>query len=217
MHMTATAGHREAASSPTAAPAELHPHQTITPRLARRDVVAPASARAWISPGLGASTAFISLSPGLVCVFDAPGRAGLTHQDIGAMGMSTHQAWNAAAETLVGTATHGSCLELWVRDAAISLGEGAPRGLEIRGGTAPAASWLAHPRTFGALQTHCAGVFESRWRVTPRELTYLSRDQRELFVFAAPAHEVAQAVGSPGVVRYSLGFPLLYATRAAVA
>lgn len=219
MHTIAPAGPRAAAPSTSAPAAEAgaYPHQRITPRLARRDGVAPASSRAWITPGFGASTAFISLSPGLVCVFDAPGRAGLTHQDIGALGMSTHQAWNAAAGTLLNTATSGNCLQVWVRDAAVALGEGAPRGVEIRGGAVPAASWLAHPRTFNALQAHCTGVFEAQGRSPQRELTYLSRDQRELFVFAAPAHDVAQALGPAGVVRYSLGFPLLYAPRAAAA
>lgn len=176
----------------------------ITPRLARRAGVASATSRAWVAPEFGASTAFISLSPGLVCVFDAPGERGLTHQAIGARGLSVQQAWNASADTLLSSASRGDNLEFWVRPAGASLGQAAPAGFEIRGGAVPAASWLAHPRTFNALHAHCADVFAAEG-----DLTFFSRDQRELFVFTAPEGEVIAALGEQWLFRYSLGFPLL--------
>lgn len=184
----------------------------ITPRLARRAAVSSIRSREWVTPEFGASTAFISLSPGLVCVFDAPGERGLTHQSIGARGMSVQQAWNASADTLLSTASRGANLEFWVRPARASLGHLAPAGFEIRGGAVPAASWLAHPRTFNALHAHCAAVFAAEG-----QLTFFSRDDRELFVFTAPEHEVAAALGGHPLIRYSLGFPLLAHREAAAA
>ena len=55
----------------------------VTLRLARLD---NQEYRACIRSGFGSSTAFISLSPGLVCVFDSPTASGLTHQEVGAGG-----------------------------------------------------------------------------------------------------------------------------------
>lgn len=184
---------------------------TLTPRLARRERIDSASARAWVTPGFGASTAYISLSPGLVCVFDGRGKSGLTHQDIGALGYSAHQAWNAAAEALLSSAAAHGQLRFWVRAAEGSLGVSSPPGYEVRGESSPGAAWLAHPRTFGALHRHCETVFHPH-----RGLTYYSRDQRELFVFTAPEPEVVDALGFNGVIRYSLGFPLLAQRDAAM-
>lgn len=186
--------------------------QFITPRLARRSGVTAANSRAWVTPEFGASTAFISLSPGLVCVFDAPGERGLTHQAIGARGFSVQQAWNASADTLLSSASRGANLEFWVRPARASFGHSAPAGFEIRGGAVPAASWLAHPRTFNALHAHCTVVFGAEG-----DLTFFNRDERELFVFTAPEAEVAAALGEEALIRYSLGFPLLACREAAAA
>ena len=63
---------------------------SITLRLARVD---SAETRACIAAGFGASTAFISLSPGLVCVFDSPTATGLTHQEVGA---AAFHSWSRA-------------------------------------------------------------------------------------------------------------------------
>lgn len=154
-----------------------------------------------------ASAAFISLSPGLVCQFTAPTGATVTHQQVGALGLTAHQAWDLVARSLLATAQRGDGVEFWVRPAATRLPELADTGLagyEVRGAAAPPAAWLAHPTTFSTLQRHFAHVFG-----TDGELTYYTRDKRELFVFDAPADDVAAVLGAEGVVEYSLGFPLL--------
>lgn len=186
----------------------LFPHQQLYPRLARREEITAGGSKAWITPGFSASTAFISLSPGLVCVFDgvAPqsDEQGLTHQEIGSLGLTAHQAWNAAAETLRATAVTTSSIEFWSRPAAVKLGAAAPHGVEVRGGVHTAAAWLAHPRTFEVIHTHFSTVM-----APSSELSYYSRDQRELFIFDAHRDDIAQALGPVPLMRYSLGFPLL--------
>ena len=97
MHLTATA------------PARL---DGVTLRLARLD---SAGSRACIQAGFAASTAYISLSPGLVCMFGSPSGTGLTHQDIGAAGFSAHQLWNAAAAQLTEKAQRPHGAEFLVR------------------------------------------------------------------------------------------------------
>ena len=184
-----------AASSPA--------HRQLLPRLARRDH-AGSGAKAWITPGLEASTAFINLSAGLVCVFeDVHGRI-LTHQQIGNLGLSAQQAWNQAAATLRATAATTSGIEFFSRPASVSLGRGVPNGVEIRGGPHTAAAWCAHPNTFAVLHAHFTSVLQPA-----RGLVFFSRDQKELFIFDADAWDVGQALGSEGVLLYSVGFPLL--------
>lgn len=167
-------------------------HRILTPQLAARE--------------RHSSAAFISLSPGLVCQFTAPSGATATHQQVGALGLTAHQAWDLAARSLLATAQHGDGIEFWVRPAATRLPELDGNGLagyEVRGDTAPPAAWLAHPTTFSTLHQHFAHIFG-----TDGELAYYTRDKRELFVFDAPADEVAAVVGAEGVLEYSLGFPL---------
>lgn len=192
--------------APTSRP--RFPHQQLNPRLARRDEITAGGSKAWITPGFSASTAFISLSPGLVCVFDsADGTvdgAPLTHQQIGSLGLTAHQAWNAAADTLRTTAVTESGVEFWSRPAAVELGDGAPPGVEVRGGAHTAAAWLAHPRTFEIIDTHFSTVL-----APSSELSYFSRDQRELFIFDAHRDDIRRALGPVSLMRYSLGFPLL--------
>lgn len=184
-------------------------HPTIVPRLARRNDVAHGS-RAWITPGFSSSTAFISLSPGLVCVFDGAEGAegiegeGLTHQQIGKLGFTAHQAWNAAATALRATALTDMGVEFWARPASVALGHVCPDGLEVRGGAHTAAAWLAHPRTFATIHDHFLSVLDP-----VGELTFMTRDQRELFVFDAPVGDLAAAFGFGNLLRYSVGFPLM--------
>lgn len=193
-----------------ASPADssLFPHQRLLPRLARREDITGSGSKAWITPGFSASTAFISLSPGLVCVFDGVATdghsAGLTHQQIGTLGLTAHQAWNAAADTLRATAVAGGGVEFWSRPASVALGDDAPHGIEIRGGVHTAAAWLAHPKTFEIIHRHFVTVLAPE-----SELSYFSRDQRELFIFDAHRDDIAQCLGSVPLMRYSLGFPLL--------
>lgn len=177
---------------------DIAPYRRLRPRLARRDAVSD-------------SAAFISLSPGLVCVLDIPGRRELTHQEIGAMGMTPQSAWNAAAAGLVASARKEKGVEFLARPAYVTLGPDAPRGYEVRGKGTTTAAWLAHPRAFSTLRTHFTSVIEP-----VGELVYFTRDCRELFVFDAAEEEVAAALGANGGVRYSLGFPLLLTRDSAV-
>ena len=164
-----------------------------------------AETRAYIAAGFGASTAFISLSPGLVCVFDSPTATGLTHQAVGAAGLSAHQLWNAAAEELVSRAQCDDGVEFLVRCPSAALDcERLPRGFEVDGHGAPAAWWLAHPQPFTLLHRHFEAVLHPE-----TGLIYATRDGRELFVFDASADEVAKCLPGADVLTYSVGFPLL--------
>lgn len=188
------------------------PLDALRPRLALRNDLTASGSRAWITPGFGASTAYISLSPGLVCVFDSPECSGLTHQQIGKLGASAHMAWNAAARALRATAVRATGIEFHVRPASVALSPAAPEGVEVRGLDSPPASWLAHPLTFATINAHFAAVWD-----TQSPLTYYSRDQRELFVFTSPEDEVVALLGARGVLRYSLGFPLVVKQESAMA
>ncbi len=162
-----------------------------------------AAASRWTDQRFGSSTAFVSLSPGLVCVLSAGGRV-LTHQDVGGLGLTAHQAWNAAAHSVASRTLGPAGMEIWVRSAAAGLGSQAPRGYEVRATAQPPAHWLSHPRLFTLLHRHFTEV------LTPSgDLTYLSRDCRELYVFDASPSCVHERVSPSGVIRYSLGFPLL--------
>ncbi|WP_311389387.1 hypothetical protein [Corynebacterium haemomassiliense] len=175
----------------------------VTLRLARLD---SAETRACIAAGFGASTAFISLSPGLVCVFDSPTATGLTHQEVGAAGVSAHQLWNAAAAQLVSRAQREHGVEFLVRCPSAALAcEELPHGFEVDGHSAPAAWWLAHPQPFTLLHRHFEAVLRPK-----TGLTYATRDGRELFVFDAHAEDVARCLPGADVLSYSVGFPLLY-------
>lgn len=189
----------------TSAPSSPLTQLALTPRLARRETGADAP-RTWLTPGFGSSTAYINLSPGLVCVFDSGGFQGLTHQGIGAAGMTAHQAWNAAAAQLEPRAYCAAGVEFMVRSPAVALGiEGHPPGFEVDGHGCPAASWLAHPRTFTLLHRHFEAVMHPE-----HNLVYATRDDKELFVFDAPADAVAQLLRNAAVMTYSVGFPLLH-------
>ena len=179
------------------------PAAAITLRLARVD---SAETRACIAAGFGASTAFISLSPGLVCVFDSPTATGLTHQEVGAAGVSAHQLWNAAAAQLVSRAQRDDGVEFLVRCPSAALAcEELPHGFEVDGHSAPAAWCLAHPQPFTLLHRHFEAVLRPK-----TGLTYATRDGRELFVFDAHAEDVARCLPGADVLSYSVGFPLLY-------
>ncbi|QYH19508.1 hypothetical protein JKI95_10745 [Corynebacterium aquatimens] len=137
----------------------------------------------------------------------------MTHQEIGSLGVSVHQAWNAAAAALRATALRGAGVEFSVRPASVRLTGAAPAGFEVRDGRgSTAAAWLAHPATFDVINRHFGCVLN-----TEAPLTYLSRDQRELFVFAVPEEEVVSSLGARGVMRYSLGFPLMVPIAPAMA
>lgn len=174
----------------------------ILPRLARRCDVTSSSSRAWLTPGFGASTAYISLAPGLVCVFDSDSVQGLTHQSIGAMGLTVHQTWNSAARTLSTDLLEGR-VALEFERAEDTLGEVVPKGVQVRSSLGYAASWLAHPQLFSTLYSHVDRVL-----LPHNELLFYSRDQQELYVFDAPLGDVLRFAKSEHVMRYSVGFPL---------
>lgn len=184
----------------------------LFPRLARRDPSVAGGAKAWLTPGFDASTAFVSLSPGLVCAFEGPNGEVLTHQEVGELGLSPHQAWNAAARSLRATAVTASGVQFFSRPASVILGSHAPRGVEVRGDANTAAAWCAHPLTFGMLHAHFSSILSPT-----QDLVFFSRDQRELFVFDADQFDVVRALGPEGVLLFSLGFPLLARTRVSLA
>lgn len=213
MHTLIPPAPSEAAPSDTPAAdtpvADTAPPIALTPRLARRATGALAASRSWLTPGFGSSTAYINLSPGLVCVFDSGEVKGLTHQGIGAAGMTAHQAWNAAAAQLEPRAYRSSGIEFMVRSPAVALGGGGlPPGFEVDGHGCAAASWVAHPRTFTLLHRH----FEAVMRPA-HGLVFATRDERELFVFDAPAETVVALMPKAAVMTYSVGFPLLHPGR----
>lgn len=178
-----------------------------TQRLARLDTI---GAPGRLARGFGASTAFLSLSPGLACVFADPDGAALTHQALGAAGMSAHQLWNAAAAELAARAHTERGVEFLVRSPAVTCaaacgGAELPRGFEVAGHGVAAAHWLAHPQTFTLLHRHFEAVLYPE-----AMLAYATDDGERLFVFDAAPHAVAAALPRADVVTYSVGFPLLY-------
>lgn len=178
------------------------PSQTLTliPRLTRRGT------RFWLSPGFGASTAYINLSPGLVSVFSGSEEDPVSHQTLGLAGLTAHQAWNAAAAELAPRASCGGHVEFHVRCPTVTLKERElPRGFEVDGHGAPAAAWLAHPRTFTLLHNHFLAVMDPQ-----EELAYMTRDDRDLYVFDARPMSLARIFPRAAVMTYSVGFPLLH-------
>ncbi|MCT1694390.1 hypothetical protein [Corynebacterium sanguinis] len=174
----------------------------LTPRLVRRSALPDAAC--WSSSEFSASTAYITLSPELVCVLaDHTGRPS-SHQRIGAMGRSVTGAWNAAARGVINEAVSDGQVELWVRDATAAFGADVPRGLQLRDDRMIPTTWLTHPKLFTVLDSHFTQVLRPRFG-----LTYLTRDYRELFVFDALPSSFARRFASACVMRYSVGFPLV--------
>lgn len=173
------------------------------PQLAPRAELS-ARSRPWAGGGFGASAAFVTLTPELACaLIDGDGHA-VTHQEIGARGLSVQQAWNAAARGVLEAQPASGTVEFWVRDASAVLRSEVPRGFQVRGqGSAPAA-WLAHPRLFAVVHAHFTQVLKPRCG-----LTYVTRDLRELFVFDSVPSAFARRFGSAWVLEYSVGFPLV--------
>lgn len=162
--------------------------------------------RGWASQGSSTSPAYISLSRDHVALFkDHTGRL-LSPIDLGRMELSTKQAWELAAETLLGT--QGGRVEFTVRNASFALGRDAPRGLEVGGGAHPPAAWLAHPKTFEMLHAHFAHILSP-----DRDLVFLTRDHQELFVLDAYLPEIRAAYPDAAVLAYSFGFPVNYGSR----
>lgn len=152
----------------------------------------------------GSDAAYITLSMELVCVMEREDGSALTHQTLGEMGFSTHHAWNLSAHHLLRTQPYDDVVEFRVRNASFVFGDDCPRGYQVQAPAGTAASWLGHPRAFQMLERHFHSV------LTPlRNLYYVTRDFRELFVFDAPFDEVAEIANGAPVLSYSLGFPLL--------
>lgn len=175
--------------------------QLAEPRLARME----SSSRTWLTPGYSTSTAFINLSPGLVCVFAGADGLALTHQQVGEAAPSARQLWNESADRLTRRALVDTGVEFLVRCPSAALGHSPLRGYEVDGHGAPAASWLAHPKTFTVLHRHFESVLKPR-----NELMYVTRNDRDLFVFDAPIAEVRAIVPRASVLTYSVGFPLMH-------
>lgn len=163
-------------------------------------------AKGWAYPGSSSKPAYISLSRDHVALFKASDGRFLTPIDLGRMELSTRQAWDAAAGTLLCTQTDK--IEFTVRNASFALGDDAPRGLEVHGGEHPPAAWLAHPRTFQVLHSHFTDV------LTPAApLVFVTRDHKELFVFDAEPADVRACAPAATVFTYSFGFPVSHRKR----
>lgn len=162
--------------------------------------------RGWASPGASTSPAYISLSRDHVALLKTPDGRLLTPIDLGHMELSTQQAWDAAADTLLRTQTER--VEFTVRNASFGLGRDAPRGLEVHGDSHPPAAWLAHPRTFNVLHAHFTEVLSPLVG-----LVFVSRDHRELFVLDADVREVRAMFPHAAVFTYSFGFPINHRGR----
>lgn len=163
-------------------------------------------AKGWAYPGASSKPAYISLSRDHVALLKAPDGRFLTPIDLGQMELSTQQAWDLAADTLL--RTQSDKVEFTVRNASFALGDDAPRGLEVRGGEHPPAAWLAHPRTFQVLHSHFTEV------LSPAEpLVFATRDHKELFVFGAEPAGVRECAPSTTLFTYSFGFPVSHRKR----
>lgn len=163
-------------------------------------------AKGWAYPGSSSKAAYISLSRDHVALLKGSDGRFLTPIDLGRMELSTRQAWDAAADTLLRTQTER--IEFTVRNASFSLGDDAPRGLEVQGREHPPAAWLAHPRTFQVLHSHFTEV------LSPATLlVFATRDHKELFVFDAEPADVRACVSSATVFTYSFGFPVSHRKR----
>lgn len=208
------------APPPAAPPETLSPGRlatatpTVIPRLAWRDERYGTGPYAWVTRGLNSSTAYVSLSRGLACIFDAPVSRALSHQQVGHLGFTEHQIWNAAGAALARSAApSGASAEFWVRDAHLALSEvqrgcgQIPRGVQIQARGHTAAGWLAHPQPFTVLHTHLMKVL----RPTHELIYYVGADD-SLFAFDASPRKIAETVGWDRLIRYSLGFPLLVVT-----
>ncbi len=188
-----SATHRPAISAATDTSAALHAVPAPRARVVKK--------HGWASPGSSTSPAYISLSRDHVALLRAPDGRLLTPIDLGQMELSTRQAWDSAADTLL--RTQAGRIEFTVRNASFALGDFSPRGLEVRGGVHPPAAWLAHPWTFTMLHAHFSSV------LSPREdLVFVSRDHRDLFVLDSDVHTVCALFPRATVFTYSLGFPV---------
>lgn len=158
----------------------------------------------WGSPQFCASSAYIALSRELSCVLVDTSGLILSHQRIGEMGVSVHEAWNRVANTILDNVLCNGRVEFWVRGAHHLLGPKAPRGYELHSEGLVPAGWLAHPKLFSVINSHFTQVLRPRIG-----LTYVSRDFRDLFVFDASASAFARSYTRVHVMRYSVGFPVL--------
>lgn len=192
---TSAAVYSSFASSPHRLPVMGALHAIPAPR------VRAVKSKGWASPGSSVSPAYISLSRDHVALLKAPDGRLLSPIDLGQMELSTRQAWDAAAETLL--RTQRGQIKFTVRNASFALGDSAPRGFEVHGDSHPPAAWLAHPRTFNVLHTHFSDVLSPRVG-----LVFLTRNHRELFVLDAEAHDVRELFPRAAVFTYSLGFPV---------
>ena len=175
----------------------------VTPLLLHRDDLA-GGAGMWTSPQFSTSSACVALSRELSCVLvDTSGQV-LSHQRIGEMGVSVHEAWNRVANRMLDTVVCNGRVEFWVRCAHHLLGPDAPRGYELRSEGLVPAGWLGHPKLFSLLHSHFTQLLRPRFG-----LTYASRDFRDLFIFDASASAFARAYSRVHVMRYSVGFPIL--------
>lgn len=203
------------APSPTAQPAgQLVSRRSLLPGLHPAD---------WAEkPGLSDdgfcdSFATIALSrrlcAGLHCVTDN-GSVTVSQRGLGELDLSTHRAWDLAAENLLHRAHGTAGLTFFTRPVTGLIDEPVP-AVQVGTPGAPPTSWLAHPHTFTVLHRHLCGLLGA-------EVVYLAPTSQVLIAAPENAPELdllrnrlnrpggGRPLGAPVVaetVSYSRGFP----------
>lgn len=163
--------------SPPPGPPDLPEQVPDTPVLNRRQLLPGLYPARWAnSPGLSDdgfcdSFATIALSrelcAGLHC-HDETGQNTVTvsQRGLGDLELSTHRAWDLAAENLLRRAQEPEGTRFFTRPASILFGAGAP-GLQVAAPGAAPTAWLAHPCTFTVLHDHLCQLLgtEARYLV----------------------------------------------------
>ncbi|MEX3516215.1 hypothetical protein VVR26_01965 [Corynebacterium camporealensis] len=134
-----------------------------------------------VKDSFGKELATLALSPSLSAGFSltAPGSTThLSHRELDSRGWTIRDAWDTATHNLQMQALTPQGLRLWTRPATRTLGNDCPPGWEVRIQGGLATAWLAHPRTFSALNKHLLNLTRAA------ELTYLAPDRFTLYVLA---------------------------------
>ncbi|WPF65399.1 MULTISPECIES: hypothetical protein [unclassified Corynebacterium] len=130
------------------------------------------------------------------------------HDDIAALGMSLHQAWDRSAAQLLSTAqrTQGTQFRTRAASALHPHFRGQPVW-QVDCPGSPATAWLAHPYPFTVLHRHLTslGSGAQPWYFAPRPDILLAAPQgTEVDLSVIPVRLCAHPIG------YRHGFPTLF-------
>lgn len=174
--MTTTLSPPPPAGETTPPPGLTRPRDPVpnTPVLHRGQLLPGLHPSRWAnSPGLSDdgfcdSFATIALSrelcAGLHC-HDETGQHTVTvsQRGLSELELSTHRAWDLAAENLLRRAQEPEGTRFFTRPAHVLFGAGAP-GLQIAVPGASPTAWLAHPYTFTVLHDHLSQLLDAEVR-----------------------------------------------------